>query len=120
MKVKTETLPSEEAQAKTGPSSCGAHAIALTAEEHTLSISDSLDPRSRPVLLRRLTASGVKQVLLDLAPAFLRSLVLLPNEDLAVERARGENRAERGMSPRESVNRSVVADWPAQKAVSMQ
>ena len=31
LKVKTETLPSEEAQARIDPSSCGAHAIELTA-----------------------------------------------------------------------------------------
>lgn len=31
LKVRTETLPSEEAQARMGPSSCGAQAIAFTA-----------------------------------------------------------------------------------------
>lgn len=30
LKVRTETLPSELAQARIGPSSCGAHAMALT------------------------------------------------------------------------------------------
>ena len=31
LKVRTETLPSELAQARIGPSSCGAHEMALTA-----------------------------------------------------------------------------------------
>lgn len=30
LNVRTETLPSDDAQAKMGPNSCGAHAIAFT------------------------------------------------------------------------------------------
>jgi hypothetical protein len=72
------------------------------------------------------TGSGVEQVLLDLPPSLVRllllsvpsllllrlvPLVLLPDEDLAVEGARGENGAEGGVRPGEGVDGSVVAEW---------
>jgi hypothetical protein len=56
----------------------------------------------------RLTARRVEQVLLDSTPALLGTVVLLPDKDLAVERARGEDGSERRVSPSESVHRSFV------------
>jgi hypothetical protein len=40
---------------------------------------------------KELTTGGVKEVFLNLAPALLWSLVLLPDEYLAIEGARGED-----------------------------
>lgn len=115
MKVRTETLPSDEAQARIGPSSCGAHAMALTVQSVQSSQPSRADARwgkqGSGEGQKKRTAGRVEQVLLYFCPAFVGRVVLLPDEDLAVERARGEDRAERGVGPREGVDGAVVTVW---------
>jgi len=61
LKVRTEIFPSEEAQARIAPSSCGAQETEFTVEKHVR--FQKSHPNASP-----LTRSGVESVLFDLGP----------------------------------------------------
>ncbi len=88
-------VPSEEAHARMAPSSCGAHDTELTARRQTRHVRDVCGGR---------TGSLVLGLLLDLGPASRSGslgLLLFPDDDLAVVRARGEDLAKLGVRPRD-------------------
>lgn len=90
LNVRTDTFPSELAQARIGPSSCGAQAMALTVGWDKMAATHiTYQPnaqRGRHEL--KLTTGGMKRMLLHFSPSFTgRSLILLPDEHLAVEGA---------------------------------
>jgi hypothetical protein len=91
--VRTEILPSEDAQARMAPNSWGAHETELTELPFTcISILTQLKEKER-------TRRGMQRMLFDFRPSGAGWLLLFPDDHLAVVRARCEDMAELWVRP---------------------
>ena len=93
--MRTEILPSEDAQARMAPNSWGAHDTELTELRHSTRISIiniTLKEKER-------TRRGMQRMLFDFCPSRASWLLFFPDDHLAVVRARCEDMAKLWVRP---------------------